>query len=199
MFGDRLKLARNRASLSLRDLAERIGNEVSAQAISKYESGKMFPSSGVLVALAKALDVSFDFLMSNQVVALSNVEFRQHSGTSAAERARAESIVIDMVERQLSLDAILGLDSEKNELPKTAKLIGSFEEAEELADELRRNWELGIDPIPSVTGLLEDKGIKVIAVDIPPKLSGLTGDVQRPDGMASVPIIVVSTPLHLGA
>jgi Zn-dependent peptidase ImmA (M78 family) len=153
----------------------------------------MFPSSGVLVALAKALDVSFDFLMSNQVVALSNVEFRQHSGTSAAERARAESIVIDMVERQLSLDAILGLDSEKNELPKTAKLIGSFEEAEELADELRRNWELGIDPIPSVTGLLEDKGIKVIAVDIPPKLSGLTGDVQRPDGMASVPIIVVST------
>ena len=117
MFGNRLRLARKHAGLSLRDLAARIDNQVSAQAISKYESGKMYPSSGAR-ALAKTLDVSFDFLMSNEVVALSNVEFRQHSGTTATERARAESIVIDMVERQLALDAILELDSEKNELPK---------------------------------------------------------------------------------
>jgi len=53
MFGDRLKLARKRAGLSLRDLAARIGSDVSAQAISKYESGKMLPSSSVLVSLAK--------------------------------------------------------------------------------------------------------------------------------------------------
>ena len=31
---------------------------VSAQAISKYEAGKMMPSSAVLVGLGKALDVS---------------------------------------------------------------------------------------------------------------------------------------------
>jgi transcriptional regulator with XRE-family HTH domain len=48
MFGERLRLARKRAGLSLRDLAARIGNDVSAQAISKYESGKMFPSSSGL-------------------------------------------------------------------------------------------------------------------------------------------------------
>ena len=148
MFGERLRLARNRAGLSMRGLVERMGNEVSAQAISKYESGKMFPSSSVLVALATALGVTFDFLMSSQVVALSNVEFRKHSGTSVAERARAEFIVIDMVERQLSLDAILGLDSEKNELPKVMKIVSSFEMAEELADALRNEWELGSDPHP---------------------------------------------------
>ncbi len=67
MFGDRLRLARKRAGLSLRELAERIGNVVSAQAISKYESGKMFPSSSVLVALGRALDVSLDFLMSSRI------------------------------------------------------------------------------------------------------------------------------------
>jgi len=193
MFGDRLRLARKRAGLSLRDLAERIGNDVSAQAISKYESGKMFPSSGVLVALGKALDVSLDFLMSSEVAALAGVEFRKHSGTSAAERARAESIVIDEVERHLALDSILGLDSEKNELPKKLVTVHSFDEVEKHADALRKTWELGNDPIPSMTGLLEDKGVKIIAVDIPKALSGLTGNVQRPDGKPEVPIIVVST------
>lgn len=193
MFGDRLRLARKRVGLSLRDLAGRIGNDVSAQAISKYETGKMFPSSSVLVALGKALGVSLDFLMSNEVVALAGVEFRKHSGTSAAERAHAESVVIEEVERHLALDSILGLDSEKNELPKKLATVRSCEEIEKCADDLRRKWELGNDPIPSLTGLLEDKGVKIIAVDIPKALSGLTGNVQRPDGKSDVPIIVVST------
>jgi transcriptional regulator with XRE-family HTH domain len=56
MFGERLRLARKRAGLSLRELADRLGGEVSAQAISKYENGMMFPSSSVLVALGNALD-----------------------------------------------------------------------------------------------------------------------------------------------
>jgi Zn-dependent peptidase ImmA (M78 family)/DNA-binding XRE family transcriptional regulator len=191
MFGPRLRLARKRAGLSLRALADRIGNDVTPQAISKYESGKMLPSSSVLVALAKALDVSLDFLMSNQVEALSGVEFRRHSGTTAAERAHAESVVIDAIERQLSLDAILELESEKIDLPQK-RVVASLDEVEELADSLRKKWDLGSDPIRSMTDLLEDKGIKVISVDMPKKLSGLTGDVQRGDGKPSVPIIVVS-------
>ena len=193
MFGDRLRLARKRAGLSLRDLAERMGNDVSAQALSKYESGKMLPSSGVLVSLGKALGVSLDFLMSNQVVALSGVEFRKHSGTKAAERALAEVTVIDAVERHLALDAILELDSEKNDLPLKREVVRSPADVEVLANELRAKWNLGLDPIPSMTGLLEDKGVKVIAVDIPRKLSGFTGDVQRPAGKPDVPVVVVST------
>lgn len=197
MFGQRLRLARKRAGLSLRELADRIGNDVSAQAISKYESGKMLPSSSVLVALAKALDVSLDFLMSNQVEALAGVEFRKHSGTSAIERAQAESTVIDAIERQLALDDILGLDSEKNELPRERATVTSLEEVEALADALRKQWDLGTDPIRSMTDLLEDKGVKVISVDFPKRLSGLTGDVQRSDGKVSVPIIVVSNQITI--
>jgi Zn-dependent peptidase ImmA (M78 family)/transcriptional regulator with XRE-family HTH domain len=192
MFGERLRLARKRAGLSLRDLADRMDGDVSAQAISKYESGKMYPSSSVLVALGKALDVSLDFLMSDQVVELSGVEFRQHSGASAGERARAEAAVIDEVERHLALDEILGLGDDKNMLPLTRKDVGSFEEVEKLADALRKDWCLGNDPIPSMTGLLEDKGVKVITVDIPKKVSGFTGMVRR-KGKGDLPVIVVST------
>lgn len=68
MLGDRLKLARNRVGLSLRDLAQLLSNDISPQTISEYESGGIYPSSGVLVALAKALGVSLDFLMSEQDV-----------------------------------------------------------------------------------------------------------------------------------
>jgi Zn-dependent peptidase ImmA (M78 family)/transcriptional regulator with XRE-family HTH domain len=193
MFGDRLRLARKRAGLSLRDLAERIANDVSAQAISKYESGKMLPSSSVLVSLGRALGVSLDFLMSNQVVALSGVEFRKRSGTTVSERALAEATVIDEVERHLALDAILQLDNEKNDLPAERAIARCPEDVEQLANKLRNKWDLGLDPIPSMTGLLEDKGVKVIAVDIPKRLSGFTGDVRRPGGKPDVPVIVVST------
>ena len=55
MLGQRLKLARSAAGLSLRGLEERIENRVTAQAIGKYERDESVPSSGVLIALADAL------------------------------------------------------------------------------------------------------------------------------------------------
>lgn len=53
MFGDRLRLARARVGLSLRDLSAAIDGEVSPQAIGKYEAGEMMPSAKILVLLAK--------------------------------------------------------------------------------------------------------------------------------------------------
>ena len=65
MFGERLKLARKKAGFSLRDLSKALDNRISAQAIGKYERGEMMPSSGILLALAKTLDVSLDYLMGD--------------------------------------------------------------------------------------------------------------------------------------
>ena len=76
MFGQRLRLARKRAGLSMQALAERVTPNVSAQAISKYEADKMMPSSSVLVGLGKALGVSLDVLLGGQVEALESVEWR---------------------------------------------------------------------------------------------------------------------------
>ncbi|MDE2788856.1 MAG: helix-turn-helix domain-containing protein [Paracoccaceae bacterium] len=69
----------------MRELADAMSPKVTAQAISKYEAGKMLPSSAVLIGLGKALDVSLDFLMSAQVEALDAVEFRMHSRAGAAK------------------------------------------------------------------------------------------------------------------
>ena len=75
MFGQRLRLARKKAGLSMQALADSVIPKVSAQAISKYEAGKMMPSSSVLVGLSKTLGVSIDFLMGGQVETLKGVEF----------------------------------------------------------------------------------------------------------------------------
>ena len=53
MFSERLKIARKRSGLSLRELSSRMEGIVSAQAIGKYERDEMMPSSTVAIALAK--------------------------------------------------------------------------------------------------------------------------------------------------
>ena len=68
MFGNRLKLARKKAGYSLRSLSDALDGEVTAQAIGKYERGEMMPSSGVLIHMARVLNVSLEFLLSEQVL-----------------------------------------------------------------------------------------------------------------------------------
>jgi transcriptional regulator with XRE-family HTH domain len=64
MNGERIKMARRRSNLSLRDLAHKMNNAVTAQAIGKYERNEMTPSSEVLISLTQALDVSLAYLMA---------------------------------------------------------------------------------------------------------------------------------------
>ena len=198
MFGERLKLARKRAGLSLRELSARLQNRVTAQAIGKYEAGQMFPSSSVLVALGDALNVDLDFLTSTQVAELCGVEFRKDAQTRVKEAARVEAAVIDRVERYLAIEAVLELQSEIHDLAdRRPHVVGSYDEAEAIADQLRADWKLGIEPIPGVAKLLEEKGIKVLALDMPANFSGLTCEVKRSNGLPSLPVIVVNTAITL--
>jgi transcriptional regulator with XRE-family HTH domain len=81
MIGQRIKLARKKAGLSLRGLADALDGKVSAQAIGKYERDEMTPSSGVLIALSKALGVSLSYLMESHGVELTGVDFRTKANT----------------------------------------------------------------------------------------------------------------------
>lgn len=198
MFGERLKMARKRAGLSLRELSTRLQNRVSAQAIGKYEAGQMFPSSSILVAIGKALDVDLEFLTSTQVTELCGVEFRKNIHIKTKEAARVEAAIIDRLERYLTIEAILDLPSEAHELVgRKSQIVSSYDEAEKIADQLRADWGLGIDPIPSVAKLLEEKGIKVLALDMPPNFSGLTCEVKRSNDLPPLPVVVVSSAITI--
>lgn len=192
MLGDRIKLARKRAGLSLRDLANALGGQVSANAISKYETGKMMPSSTVLIALSKTLGLSLDYFTSPMQASLDGLEFRKLASTPAKDQARVEAEVLSHIERYLAVEQILELDSaEWNDPLGQRRPVASPEECEALAAKVREAWQLGTDPIPNLTLLLEQHGMKVLLLDLPEKVDGLTCYVRRP-GREPVPCIVVN-------
>lgn len=193
MFPARLRLARKRAGLSMQALADRLSPSVTAQAIAKYESGHMMPSSAVLVGLGRALEVSLDFLMGGQVAALSGVEFRKHSGTTARDRGQAEALVIEHLEDYLAVEEILALEPPDDPFGTVREAeLPSVEAIEHKARALRDAWQLGIDPIPSLTDLLEEKGVKVIVIDLPQRFDGLACTVERTGGRAPCDAVVIS-------
>ena len=77
--GQRIRVSRRACGLSLRELEARIDNRVTAQAISKYERDESMPSSGVLIALADALDVPVDYLASDSDIRLEAVDFSKEA------------------------------------------------------------------------------------------------------------------------
>jgi Zn-dependent peptidase ImmA (M78 family)/DNA-binding XRE family transcriptional regulator len=197
MFGERLKLARKRAGLSLRGLADHLEGQVSAQAIGKYERNEMMPSSPVLIELSKTLGLPLGYFMSPMQARLDGVEFREKSGTTVADRARVEAEVLEHVERYLLIEEILGLDSAtwNNPLHERRRLADAAA-VEELAETIRDCWALGTDPIPNMTQLLEQHGIKVLLLPLPERVDGLTCLVRRPD-QGAVPCVVVNRQLTL--
>ena len=197
MNGERIKLARRRSGLSLRDLAHKMNHIVTAQAIGKYERNEMTPSSEVLIGLTQALDVSLAYLMAPHAIELGKVEFRTKANTSARDRAKVETAVLESVERYLQIEQILELDSAAWSCPDSMPAsIANAEQAETLANGLRDKWELGIAPLPNMTELLEEKGIKVLIEDLPDKVSGFTCMVRR-TGEEAVPVIVVNRRVNL--
>ena len=192
MFGTRLKVARTAAGLSLRRLEARIGNLVTAQAIGKYERNESLPGSTVLIALADALDVSVDYLAGDPELVLEAVEFRKKTITRRREEAQVEAQVLHLLERYLLVEDQLGLRSVEWHSPREAPypVMRDIPEADHAARSLRDHWSLGNDPIPNLMELLEEQGIKVLAVDSV-KIDGLTARARRA-GKRPIPVIVVN-------
>ena len=193
MFSERLKVARRRTGLSLRELSSAMGGIVSAQAIGKYERAEMMPSSTVAIALADTLEVSLSYLLSPTTVSLESVEFRKLASTKAKERAAVEGEVLDNVDRYLQVEQILGLDIPGEDGPDRALFrINAVEDVEEAAASVRTDWNLGSGPVPDMTELLEERGIKVFKLKLPGSVDGLSCRVRRSGG-DDVPVVVCST------
>lgn len=190
MIGQRLKIARAASGLSLRELEAAIGNLVTAQAIGKYERDEDMPRSSVLSALAVALAVSEDYLLATDELVLDGVEFRKKELTSKREEAFVEGQTLHMLERYLAIEDALGLASVVWDRPLEAPYpINDLSDVENAARAVRTHWNLGIDPIPNLAELLEERGIKVLSVDLQ-DIDGLTAIVRRKN-RESVPVIVV--------
>jgi Zn-dependent peptidase ImmA (M78 family)/transcriptional regulator with XRE-family HTH domain len=190
MIGHRLKIARAAAGLSLRGLADAMNGLVSAQAIGKYERDEDMPGSRVLIALADALGVSEDYLLSEDEIALEGVDFRKKASSSAREEAALEARTIHMLERYLTIEDLLQLRSVDWEQPRSAPHpVTDVRDAEDAARSVREDWGLGNDPIPNLAELLEERGVKVMSLDLD-DIDGLAARVHR-RGRDAARVIVI--------
>jgi Zn-dependent peptidase ImmA (M78 family)/DNA-binding XRE family transcriptional regulator len=192
MIGQRLKIARAASGLSLRELESAISNLVTAQAIGKYERDEDMPSSKVLRALAAALRVSEDYLLASGDMVLDGVEFRKKHAATKREEAFVEGQALHLLERYLTLEDILGLASVVWDRPREAPYpVMAVSDAENAARAVRAHWGLGIDPILNLAELLEERGIKILSVDLS-EIDGLTAKVLRKNA-EPVPVVVIKS------
>ena len=190
MIGNKLKVARSASGLSLRALAAAMDGLVSAQAIGKYERNEDMPSSRVLIALAKALHVSEEYLLSEDELSLEGVDFRKKVGTSSKEEAALEARAIHMLERYLAVEDLLHMRSVEWEQPRSAPHpVADLRDAEDAARSVREDWGLGNDPIPQLAELLEERGIKVLSLDLD-NVDGLAAKVRRKERDAARVIVI---------
>lgn len=190
MIGKKLKVSRSASGMSLRALSDAMGGLVSAQAIGKYERDEDMPSSRVLIALAKALAVTEGYLLSDDEITLEGVDFRKKVGTSVKEEAALEARAVHMLERYLAIEDLLQMRSVDWDQPRSSPHpVSDVREAEDAARSVRDDWGLGNDPIPQLAELLEERGIKVLSLDLD-NIDGLAAMVRRKDRAAARVIVI---------
>jgi Zn-dependent peptidase ImmA (M78 family) len=192
MIGRRLRLARAAAGYSLRELEDKLAKLVSAQAIGKYERDEMMPSSDVLPALALALGVSMQFLLSEQEIELEGVEFRRSPLATKKEQLQVEALVLDHIGRYLEIEELIGLPVAEWDRPKVAPYpVSDLSSVETAALSVREYWRLGVDAIPNLAEFLEERGIKILCLELPDLVDGLTCFAKL-SSSRRVPVIVVN-------
>ena len=111
IFSVRLKQARIMRGLSMDALCDKVGNAITKQSISKYETGKMLPDSKILILLSKALEVSIDYFFRQQSVSIENVEFRKKSKLGVKQIDSIKEVVKDQLERYFEIENLNAIES----------------------------------------------------------------------------------------
>lgn len=179
-FANRLISARKMAGLSLQSLADKLGNVISKQSLSKYEHGEMRPDSEMVIAISNTLNVPVNYFYSEPVIEINfaNLGFRKYSSKlSPTEEESVKEKAKEAFERYFELDNLLNVEDDSQYFIYP-QVISTPEDAENAAIQLRKEWDLGYDPIPDVVEMLEDKGYKVIEIDAPNSFDGFKADVS---------------------
>lgn len=162
MLGERIRQARLAAGLTLRELAGKVG--VSASAISKYEKDIDMPRQSKLLAIGRALAIPVERLLLPQPVSLSIIEFRKRASLPVRKQEQIQARVRAELEPYIDFlelvppDMALGCNCS---LP-VQSVVTTFDQVESFADNLRKEWDLGLGPISNVVETIEQAGVRVI-------------------------------------
>ncbi len=180
MLGERLKRFRLARGMSLDDLEAAIGGLVSKQALSKYERGKMQPKVTTLNQIAAALGIKSAQLWGEPTCHVEWIAYRKRTRLGKKAQEQLQSFGAEVLEKRVSL--LERMDEHKNlELPIQEFPVSKIEDAEGAALALRQQWDLGVDPIANLVGVLEDHFIHIIEVDAIETFDGISAVVRDND------------------
>lgn len=172
-FAERFKSARLLNGFSLQDLADKLENIVTRQALYRYERGEIIPDSAMIAKLSEAMKVKPDYFFRNTQVEIGKIEFRKHSSLSVKEQNKVVEQTREFLSRYLELEEILHLGLTFRHPLKGFGIVSHAEDIKKAAAQLRTAWDLGQSPIFNLLELLEDKQIKVVCIDADIKFDGM--------------------------
>lgn len=162
IISSRITEAREARAKSMEDLASDIG--VTRQSISKYERGIVRPSPEMLQAISYSLGFPTEFFYKSEAeinAGSSPLFFRSKSNIAKKVKIACKYQIkwTDEIKKQLEKY----VDFIEWDLPTIDKDYEdlSFEDIEEIALTIRKDWDIDDDPINDLIGLLENKGVIV--------------------------------------
>lgn len=175
---DNIKKHRLSRSLSLQQLADRIG--LSKASIQQYEDGTMKPSNKALLAIARALQVNLWSFFDTSEISLELKEFRHGEKLSdtETEKKKIHDEVITRSQGYMELENLLNA-AINFENPLKGLPISTPEDAEAAAIKLRKKWKLQTTPIDDLCGLLESQGFKILTIERETNSPGICGFIQE--------------------
>lgn len=192
MLAERIHQARLAAGLTLATMGERVG--VSHTAIQKFEKGLLTPSSSQLLKLARACGVRTEYFFRTHTITLLHPQFRKTAAFGKVAQKALQIRVVEQIEKRIELlDAFPELPLPRFSLPTSLSARTDTAEAvERLAEAVRNDWQLGMNPVADLTDTLEGAGLLVIALEEPHSgFCGMSAQAQTEDGR-TFPVIVVS-------
>lgn len=166
MIGNRIKLIRQAHALSLQDLAEHLavnsGISIHRSALSGYETGRTLPNASIMEALSQELGVPVDFFEQEEWSDFS-IDYFLCPRVAAQRQQESDAFVQVKLERHRALNQLLGYHSGWKRPEPLCLKPEEEEKVEDLACKLRDEWNLGVFPISSVCGLLENIGWYLLA------------------------------------
>jgi transcriptional regulator with XRE-family HTH domain len=189
-ISEKLKYYRQLKSLSLQEVADLSG--LSKPAIQQYENGATNPSNKALQAIARALGVgiwSF-FGAEKRNLELADFRFGDSLVDAEEEKQAVYNEIVSYCRSYIELEDILG-ERIYFENPIEDFEINTYEDVEIAVKKVRKKWKLANNAVDDVSGLLEEKGIKIVTIDRPTQSPGLCGYLK--DGEHLVPFIIINT------
>jgi Zn-dependent peptidase ImmA (M78 family)/DNA-binding XRE family transcriptional regulator len=173
IFGQRLKSARLMKKLTMDELSQRTNGEVSKPNISKYEAGKMMPSSKVHILLAKALGMDFEYFFRPVTVQITRpADYRKKAKLSKGDENAINEKVKDMAERYMEIEDTLGV-SMQFDYDLSDIEVSTQSDVKRVVARIRQDWHLGIGPLSNIIDLLESHGLRVMEIEAPDAFDGM--------------------------